>query len=186
MAIIVGTNSYVTEAEASTYLAQSSRAADAWLLVDSVSRERALVTATRYLDRRLTWQGTKTVSAQALQWPRTGVVDRYGNAVATGVVHAQVKDAQIELAFELSQDTALETKTDDSSIVSSASAGSVSVSFLRASRGSGGKLPSVVHDLIREFLAGAVGATAPVFSQSDDESFYADDGHTYDLSEGWS
>jgi len=157
MTITVGTNSYVTITESNTYLAQSMRAASSgtWTLADATTeKEPALVTATRLLER-LTWAGAKT-AVQTLSWPRTGVTDRYGSAVDSSTVHQQIKDAQVELAFELLSDPeALEKATDANVRLKRVKAGSVEVEFFTTIFA--GKLPSIVWDLIVEFLASSTG-----------------------------
>ena len=74
MTITVGVDTYVTVAEADTYLR------GAWSAFDTADKESALVEAARSMET-LTWKGSKTSEAQALAWPRTGVVDRYGRAL---------------------------------------------------------------------------------------------------------
>lgn len=62
MAIVVGTNSYVTEAELTTYCSERGIALTA-------TAEILLIKAMDYLESR-TWQGVKTSATQALEWPR--------------------------------------------------------------------------------------------------------------------
>jgi len=56
--IVIGLNSYGTLAEADDYLADSIRAA-AWESIDPDTKKKALLTATRLLEKQ-TWQGSQT------------------------------------------------------------------------------------------------------------------------------
>ena len=92
MALIVGTNTYVTEAELTAYaLARGQVIATA---------EKSLILAMDYLATlEGNWQGVRTDPSQALAWPRSGVY-LYGALVPDNVVPQQVKDAQCQLAMQ--------------------------------------------------------------------------------------
>ncbi|QLA18956.1 DnaT-like ssDNA-binding protein [Desulfolutivibrio sulfoxidireducens] len=90
-----GTNSYVTEAEATAYFADRLHA-DAWTEATEGNRQKALLMACKLLDGHILWTGYKTDDAQALAWPRIGVT-----GVALDVVPASVGIAQMELALIL-------------------------------------------------------------------------------------
>lgn len=184
-AIVVGTNSYITEAEALTYFDGSSRAHAVWSAVPRENQCAALITATRLLERQ-TWQGEQTVAkpTQALAWPRTGVTDRYGDAVDSASVPQQIKDAQAELAFELSQDTDQETESSANSNTKRIKADTVEVEYFSPVR-TAGRFPSVVQELIAEFLAGAAGGTnvgINAFGTDTVSNYSADD---WTRSRGW-
>lgn len=93
MAIVVGTNSYITEAELTDY-------ATARGITISGTAEVLLIKAMDYLlsleDR---WQGARTDAAQALGWPRTPVYV-YGTLIADDAIPQSLKDAQAQLAIE--------------------------------------------------------------------------------------
>ena len=63
MAIIVGTNSYVTEAELTAY------ATDRGVTIVAADKAVLLIKAMDYIETRM-FIGTKTVYNQPLQWPR--------------------------------------------------------------------------------------------------------------------
>jgi hypothetical protein len=91
-------NTYATEAELLTY-------GDGSLVPvsgDAASRERALRTATRLIDR-LSFDGTATIRTQALQWPRESVQDpdRWGYLLEYTEVPRRVREACCELAIAL-------------------------------------------------------------------------------------
>jgi hypothetical protein len=131
---ITGTsgNSYATIASADTYLGDSVRAGLNWSAVDNDTKARSLITATRLLDKQC-FIGSKTNTAQTLEWPRTGVTDADGNSVATDTVPDGIINGCIELAYELSQDETLrrrrtpEATTRNTKPVASRSSSSVLV-----------------------------------------------------------
>jgi hypothetical protein len=95
-------NSYVTIAEADAYLVARLNAG-AWE-TDATADEkiRAVIEATRELDR-LSWQGRRASTTQALAWPRYWVVDPDSPSafnVDSTIIPQRVKDATCELALE--------------------------------------------------------------------------------------
>ena len=100
MALVVGTNTYASEAELSAYAAARE--------IDIAGTPSTLLTkAMDYLatleDR---WQGERTSPTQPLAWPRTGVYV-YGTALADDAIPQSLKDAQIRLALEEDSGVAL-------------------------------------------------------------------------------
>lgn len=73
-------NSYATEAQARAYNDAHVSGAT-YTDADSDVQKRALVTATRLIDSFVTFKGYKTTSTQALEFPRTGVVDEVSGVV---------------------------------------------------------------------------------------------------------
>jgi hypothetical protein len=66
---------------------------------DLVTKQQALATATRELDR-LNWQGQRTNwNVQRLQWPRVGLEDRDGNYLASDSIPREIQEATCELAL---------------------------------------------------------------------------------------
>lgn len=68
MALIVGTNSYETVAEADAYF-DTRVASDDWFAASADTKEKALITATAMIDENV-WIGTAVSPSQALAWPR--------------------------------------------------------------------------------------------------------------------
>lgn len=100
MALVVGTNTYASEAELSAYASARE--------IDIAGTPSTLLTkAIDYLatleDR---WQGERTSASQPLAWPRTGVYV-YGTALADDAIPQSLKDAQIRLALEADSGIAL-------------------------------------------------------------------------------
>ena len=100
MALVVGTNTYASEAELSAYAAARE--------IDIAGTPSTLLTkAMDYLatleDR---WQGERTNPTQPLAWPRTGVYV-YGTALADDAIPQSLKDAQCRLALDVDAGIAL-------------------------------------------------------------------------------
>ena len=94
MALVVGTNSYVDEAYITTY------ATDRGITLTGDASVLG-VQAMDYLEAQ-NFKGSKTDSAQPLQWPRTGVyID--GVLVDSAVVPSEVEVAQAVIAVSISQ-----------------------------------------------------------------------------------
>lgn len=95
--IVVGTNSYVTEAELTTYADDRgvTLTADASVL---------LIKAMDYIEGQ-EYKGYKTVDTQALAWPRADVYLStafcYSNLIDSTVVPSDVKNTQMILAMQI-------------------------------------------------------------------------------------
>lgn len=143
-------NSYASLAEANTYHDGRMALNPPWVASGDTAI-RAMITATRSLDqlgagghRRLvpssggvpayyrtprSWTGAPATATQRLAWPRIGMLDTNGNAIASGVIPQALKDAEAEFAGQLLKGD----RTLDNDVivqgVTSVRAGSVSVSF---------------------------------------------------------
>jgi hypothetical protein len=93
-------NSYVSLEEAVAYFA-TRLYVDAWTnAADDEVRRRALIMATQRLES-LPWDGYRSTSAQRLQWPRSGCMDRDGYAIAFNAIPEDVRLACCEEALDL-------------------------------------------------------------------------------------
>lgn len=93
-------NSYVTLAEADAYF-ETVPHDEHWTGSDD-AKNRALITATRYLDV-FSYHGERCETTQALKWPRKEyTVD--GVKLACTLIPTQIKHATFELAHQLSHD----------------------------------------------------------------------------------
>jgi len=75
-------NSYITVSRG-TAISEDTIGTFSWTTATTDNRERALITATRYLEQ-LHWLGTRTTTTQVLSFPREGLVcgeKNYGNNV---------------------------------------------------------------------------------------------------------
>jgi hypothetical protein len=97
MAVVVGTNSYISEADANTYFSLRLHS-EAWT---GDNTETALIQACNLMENRVFWKGSKTSTSQTLQWPRTGLKDLYKDAVPNDEIPEIVKQVQCELALYL-------------------------------------------------------------------------------------
>lgn len=88
-------NSYVTLAEANTYM-EAHLQASIWSALDDEKKKAALVAATRLLDTEQ-FAGRRSHQQQSLSWPRTYVYDY--DAYPVEGVPQKLKAAQIEYAI---------------------------------------------------------------------------------------
>lgn len=141
---------YGTQDESDEYFAAAAHA-QAWRDEDDADvKGRALVTATRMLDRQK-WQGEKTDPDQDGAWPRTGVAE--DEPVNDEGVPLKVVHATFELALVLLNDPeAIQVTQNSSQKVSSLSAGSVSISYFRGAEGEPLRFPLPVMELIGDWL----------------------------------
>lgn len=167
---VVGTDSYVTVANADTYHAASIHGAS-WTAASTTTKEQALLTACRMLERQ-TWQGTKTSPSQALDWPRSGLSDPEGVAIPSGAVPQFIKDAQCELALSLINDPSVQTSTDTSLNTRRLKAGSAEIEYFRPTSGS--RFPTIVAELVNYYLSSTVSATLPNWGDTTTETQISD------------
>lgn len=128
---------------------------------------------------------TLTFTAQEALHPRSGLQDCDGAAVDANAVAQQVEDAQIELAFDLTQDDTLESQKNQGSNIKRVGAGSAQVEFFRASNkpGEASRFPSIVQELIRCFLGGGSTVNGAASFGTDHASQF-DDCDRYEVRDG--
>lgn len=177
MALTVGTNSYVSVANADTYFDDAIHGTT-WEDADPTDKAKALVTAYRMLDR-VRWAGDRTVSSQAQDWPRTGLTDLEGNEIDSGSVPQFVIDAQCELALSLLSDATVQTNSDTGSNIRSLKAGSAEIEFFTSQ--SGPRFPTIVHELIGYYIEGGSFSNTPFIDGAGETSSIG----SFDLSEGY-
>lgn len=140
-------DAYVTVDEADAYL-EGDFTATAWRAeTDEDAKARAIVSASRYLDR-LSWVGEKATPDQPLAWPRSGIdgIDDYE-------IPQQVLDACCLLAKYIHEGQPIETSQTTQSNVRRIKAGSVEQEFFYPFT-LGTKMPMPVQDLLAGLLAG--------------------------------
>jgi hypothetical protein len=129
MTLTVNTNSYVSVAEADTYLETRIDSAN-WTAASDELKDSALVTATSIVDDHA-WIGSAVSSSQALAWPRNNAIyndTRLGLNITFGntIIPTQVKEAVYEQALHLiDNEDLLQGKTQT---FESISIGSISIS----------------------------------------------------------
>lgn len=112
--LVAGANSYVAVEDARAY----ADARASILPAGDAEVEAALIVAMDYLESlRAQYQGQKVDPAlQSLQWPRTGVVID-GWQVPTDHIPKELKDAQCQLALEVSAGTDLMPTGDGREVI---------------------------------------------------------------------
>jgi hypothetical protein len=147
MALVVGTNSYISVADADTYFSDRLNA-DEWTGTD---KDKALIQATKMIDFRH-YLGYKTDETQALKFPRIGLIDDYVD-LDENEVPQKVKDATCELALYLLQDDY--SAPDDLSEFNNVVVGPIQIETrVGAKTSAGGKvIPPFVIELLRFAMA---------------------------------
>ena len=179
MALVVGTNSYIDLTDAETYFLHKIHAAD-WDAATDPTKTDALVSATAMLDRQQ-WIGAQTAPkpGQALDWPRTGVTDEEGTAVASDAVPQFMKDATCELALALIQDLTVQSNADTGSNIKALKAGSAEIHYFKGTDGS--RFPTIIHEIIGHYLLNSAAYTSPYYGATEAETGLTD----HDLSRGY-
>lgn len=166
---------YGTLDEANTHFVGSVVRRAAWEALDRNTRLGALVEAARLLDRQR-WRGEPTDKAtpQPLQFPRTGLTDRDGDAIADDVVPDDICVAEYELAYLLGTGSTdvLDNATTGSN-VKRVGAGPAQVEFFQPTRDGTPRFPQLVHELVRHLLASSSQLTS-VASGTDGSSSFCD------------
>lgn len=135
-------NSYLTVAEADAYH-NTSLYASAWTSATTENKERALITATRILDEKISWVGFKATAEQALAWGRTNVVDD-GYDVPSTIIPLPVKNATAEFAKHLLITDS--TAQPDSKGLNRIKVGTVELDFDKTDTAD--VLPDIVQDML--------------------------------------
>lgn len=146
MALVKGTNSYATVAEAEVYFADRISIAT-WIAADETTKAQALTTATSMLDN-LDWSGAAVSSIQSLAFPRTAEYfdPRLGiNVSSIDAVPDRIFLATIELAYHLINNEGL---LDNTGGVKSIDISGISLNTIRPAS----QIPMVVKKLIRPLL----------------------------------
>lgn len=137
-------DSYATVAEGTSYHAAHLYGSD-WDNATPDNQERALKMATRLLDERVSWKGSKETEAQALRWPRSNVTDLDGYSIAATTVPQEIKNATIEFARHL---IAGDTTADaDGKGLTRLKVSSIEMEFDKADTAD--VLPSIVTEMLR-------------------------------------
>jgi hypothetical protein len=159
--LVVGTNTYVTNAEADTYL-EDSITGGPWAFLDEETQDRSLISAFRILAKQ-PWAGSKTDPDQLADFPRTGI-ECNGETVDSALVPEDIKSAQIELALLLGQDPTLANSSNTGSNTKRLQAGSASVEYFNSTDGSGGtqasRFPPQIQELLNCYLGSGSSASA--------------------------
>ena len=129
---------------------------------------------------------TLTYSDQSILHPRIGLVDCDAQPIGSLDLAQSLKDAQIELAYDLSQDAGVETQKNTGSNIKKVGAGSAQVEFFRASNqaGESSRFPTVVQELIKCFIGSGTTTTSGSSASGVDHCSQFDTNDRYDLYDG--
>lgn len=141
-------NVYCTLAEANTYH-ETRLFSTAWTgaVGADTTRNAALVWATRLLDLLIVWAEYPAATTQALQWPRTGILDalKLSNIPST-VIPVELKNATAEFARQLIPSDRTADFGPEAKGIKSFTAGPVSFEFKELI------IPKVVPDSVAAML----------------------------------
>lgn len=168
--LVVGTNTYVTRAEANTYLGDSFAWATNWDALLDEQKDQCLLSAFRLLEKQ-SWAG-ESVGGTPF-FPADGVTDCYGEEIDNSTVPPDIEAAQIELAYAISQNADLETLTTTDDPTRRLQAGSASIEFFnRDGSVTPARFPGNVMELIKCYLASSTGGTGIEAIGADGESIF--------------
>lgn len=161
-AVLIGSapySSYNSLGDLALYLDAAHHAGEDWSGASDLVRAQAAVTATRILDRQR-WRGS------------------YDTQDERFAVQA-IRDAHAEMVLALLQGSDFQSEQNASQKLQSIQAGSVSLSYFRGADGTPHRFPLIVHELLRDYLAGADLAVGMRATGTDGVSSTEDDyGHT--------
>ena len=175
MAIVVGTDTYISLADANTYVSDNYPTTvteyTSWDALSDANKELYLKRAQRKIDRQFL-RGVKAVSTQTLEFPRAIRLD-YTNisqypettvrqddnwvvetSVANNVKYAQVEEALYEIINSATANKRLQLQAQG---VKSFRLGNLSETFKDGATGSSEQLRSLeARDLLRYYMVGGV------------------------------
>jgi len=146
MALVKGTNSYATLAEAELYFLDRIDVS-AWTAADDTRKSQALITATGMLDL-LSWSGGAVSESQPLAFPRDSFYfdPRIGVSVSSSITTpTRIINATFELAYHLINNEGL---LDNTGLIKDLNVGGITLSTIRPAS----KMPLMVKRLIRPLL----------------------------------
>jgi hypothetical protein len=130
MAIVKGTNSYITRAEADTYWADRNNSD--WAAASDAAKDAALYESAAYLDGNYSWVGTLEDLAQLLGWPRSSAYDKEGRTLSG--VPSKVEDAQSELALQALSGVLVPSQSKDDTRTKKEKVGEIEVEYFDNSK----------------------------------------------------
>lgn len=173
--IVISGNNYDVygpRADADAYFAAKLNR-DSWADTGGTDKDRALVSATRLLElQRYKGAITDDATPQPLQWPRSGITDRRGIAVADTDFPQDILHAYYELAQAIIDDPELANTGNQNDNTKRAKAGPVEVEFFSPLRDQP-RFPNQVQEYLKPYLAGsglALGYGSGCSSESSFES----------------
>jgi hypothetical protein len=127
-------DSYRTVAQADAYFAGAFHAAN-WEAATDLNKAQALITATRLMDRQR-WKAAYDTQAERLAVQK-------------------ILDACCEIALALIDGGEIQTSQTTAQTLQTIKAGSVSLTYFRGAEGSAHRFPTIINELLRDYLAGS-------------------------------
>ena len=145
---------YDTLSNTTEYLA-ASLSAGAWQTGNNDFKAKVMVMATRYLDA-IKWKGTKTDPDQGTEWPRvnTGVA----SAPDDGSTPPAILFGFYEACALIAEDPTVVQSANSGSNVQRAKGGEAEVWFFKSTFESATRLPSIIHNWVKDYFLSEVGA----------------------------
>ena len=190
---IDGTNYDIfgTVAEALEYFTANVADLATWTGYGDDDQKRYLVSAARVLDRQA-WEGKRTSSSQPRSWPREGATDRDGNAITNTTVPDDICHAGFELAIAIGRGQNVEGKevsTSGETRRTRTVVGPVTTEteFFDRDRlaPDPSRFPLDVEELVRPYLASALGVGIVKSSGTGEASLFDDDQFLFNRSRGF-
>lgn len=162
---------YADVEDGDLYMAAAIQGTD-WLAATADTKARALVTATRLMDRQ-NWLGKQVDPAQSLQWPRsnTGIANYDGTSIPLPLQYAC-----IELALMLIDGSDVQNNQSMAERNRSIRAGSVEiVNFRTPGTEVNTRFPQIVQELLGPYLASIFSPGAKVTGTDRETQFHRHD-----------
>ncbi len=90
-------NSYVSIADIDEWVLTNPHDST-WSVLTDAAKNGYAVMSCRVLDEQMDWDGSQSDSDQALDLPRSGMIDKNGNSIDSDEIPSEVVNAQSELA----------------------------------------------------------------------------------------
>ena len=144
---LAAANAYASREHVAEYADIDPHHGPLWLALGDEQQERGIVYATRFLDDRVDWSGKRVFPESGTRWPRSGVFDRDGNAIAPTIIPRQLRDAVAAFAMFLVVDDA--TRDSASNILQRVKADVVEVEFKAGTYGLARTIPTHLEALLQ-------------------------------------
>lgn len=116
--------SYISTADADTYIAAYKMPSTAWSAATTATKEIAARQATQYLDGAYAWLGEQTLTTQALRWPRS-----YTGTIHDATIPERLKRACAEVMLLIVEGETINKNVSRDDRVKSASVDVISVTY---------------------------------------------------------
>jgi len=157
-------NAYISVSFYDTYIADRGIVVAA---STTAQKEQAIVVASDYLDTQFIFLGSKKLSTQAMEWPRTGVIDiTSGQAIPSTIVPPIVQRTVAELVAKIRNGEVLLQDLARGGEVKSESVGPISVTYKDSA-------PAGITYRITGLLKGVIRPSDPAYGASPSTPEYA-------------